>query len=65
MIISLSKEAAIEMIAEEFLERFKDYEGCTNCKHQPEPMRMCEWGERRDHVEPICSGWERRQDDKH
>jgi len=40
---------------------FSDYEGCTNCKHQPEPLRMCEWGEKRDHVELICSGWERRE----
>lgn len=61
MIISLSKESVIEMIAEEFLVRFKDYEGCTNCKHQPGPMRMCEWGERRDYVELICSGWEKNE----
>ena len=44
-------------------EYFKEYQGCKNCKHQPEPMRMCELGKRRDYVELICSGWERRQDD--
>lgn len=43
---------------------FSDYEGCTNCKHQPEPLQMCEWGKKRNYVEPICSGWERRTDER-
>ena len=39
------------------------YGGCGNCKHQPEPLVMCEWGRRRDYVELICSGWELREED--
>lgn len=42
-------------------EFFKDYNGCRNCKYQPEPLQMCEWGKRRTVVELICSGWERRE----
>lgn len=42
-------------------EYFKEYEGCRNCKHQPEPLRMCEWGKRRNYVELICSGWEKKE----
>lgn len=41
-------------------EYFKEYEGCRNCKHQPQPMQMCEWGKRRQCVELICSGWEKK-----
>ena len=40
---------------------FKDYGGCRNCKHQPEPMRMCEYGEKRTHVELICRRWEKKK----
>lgn len=43
-------------------EYFKDYNGCRNCKHQPEPLQMCEWGKRRTYVELICSGWEKREE---
>lgn len=43
-------------------EFFKDYKGCANCKHQPEPMQMCEWGKKRQRVEPICSGWEKKDE---
>ena len=39
---------------------FKDYNGCRNCKHQPQPMQMCDYGKRRNRVELICSGWERK-----
>lgn len=54
------------MITEDYLQKafmdkyFSDYEGCRNCIHQPEPLRMCEWGERRDYVELICSRWEKK-----
>lgn len=41
-------------------EYFKEYRGCRNCKHQPQPMQMCEWGKKRQRVEPICSGWEKK-----
>lgn len=41
----------------------KDYKGCKNCKHQPEPLQMCEWGKHRKRVELICSGWERMKDE--
>ena len=40
---------------------FSDYEGCRNCKYQPEPLRMCKWGEKRPLVELICSGWEKKE----
>ena len=46
-----------------FPDEYKDYEGCRNCKHQPEPLRMCEYGENRKVVEPICRMWERRSDE--
>ena len=41
-------------------EYFKEYKGCRNCKHQPQPMQMCEWGKKRQRVELICSGWEKK-----
>ena len=41
----------------------KDYEGCKNCKYQPEPLRMCEYGENRDFIEIICSKWEKKMTD--
>lgn len=41
-------------------EYFKEYNGCRNCKHQPQPMQMCEWGKKRQYVELICSGWEKK-----
>lgn len=43
-------------------EYFKDYNGCRNCKFQPAPMQMCEYGKRKTTVELICSGWERREE---
>lgn len=42
------------------VDEYADYQGCRNCEHQPEPLRMCAWGERRDTVEPICTGWKLR-----
>lgn len=42
-------------------EFFKDYKGCRNCKYQPEPLQMCEWGKKQTRVELICSKWERRK----
>ena len=41
---------------------FKEYNGCRNCRHQPEPMQMCEWGKKRQRVELICSGWEKKDE---
>ena len=41
----------------------KDYEGCRNCKYQPEPLRMCEYGENRDFIEIVCSKWEKKMTD--
>ena len=57
-----------EMITEDDLQKvfkyinkyYSDYEGCTNCKYQPQPMQMCEWGKKRQCVELICSGWEKK-----
>lgn len=35
-----------------------NYEGCRNCKWQPSPLTMCDYGKRRTYVELICSAWE-------
>ena len=48
-------------IAKDLRDYFKDYKGCANCKHQPEPLRMCNWGRKRDHIELICSRWEKKE----
>ena len=39
-----------------------DYKGCRNCKYQIEPMRMCEWAERKTdtHIHLICPKWEKK-----
>lgn len=37
-----------------------EYNGCRNCRNQPEPMKMCEWGKKRQRVELICSRWEKK-----
>ena len=42
---------------------FKDYKGCRNCRHQPEPLTMCDYGKRRTRVELICIGWEPKDGD--
>ena len=41
-------------------EYFKEYKGCKNCKHQPEPLQTCDYGKRKRYVELICSGWEKK-----
>lgn len=48
----------IEIHGRYYPDEYEEYAGCRNCKHQPKPLRMCEWGKRRNTVEPICSGWE-------
>lgn len=37
----------------------EDYNGCKNCKHQIEPLRMCEWAEQGGDgcVHVICPMW--------
>ena len=39
------------------------YEGCRNCKHQVEPLRMCEWAEKggdgKIHI--ICPHWDKKE----
>lgn len=50
----------VRMVRESIKEFHKEYNGCCNCKYQPEPMQMCEWGKRRQRVELICSGWEKK-----
>ena len=42
----------------------ENYRGCNNCRHQPEPLRMCKWGEKRTIIEPICSRWEELYEDE-
>ena len=41
-------------------EYFKEYEGCSNCKHQPQPMQPCDWVKKRKLAELICSKWEKK-----
>lgn len=48
----------IEINGRYYPDEYKEYVGCRNCKHQPKPLMMCEWGDGRDIVELICSGWE-------
>lgn len=57
------KETMININGFYFTDEYKDYEGCGNCEHQPEPLRMCEYGKNREVVEPICRMWERRSDE--
>lgn len=48
----------IEILGRYYTDEYEEYAGCRNCKHQPKSLSMCEWGKRRNIVEPICSGWE-------
>ena len=40
------------------------YNGCRNCEHQIEPLRMCEWAERGGDgiVHIICPMWKKRSE---
>ena len=38
----------------------ENYRACNNCKYQPEPLRMCRYGETLDHIEVVCKMWEER-----
>ena len=44
----------------------KNYQGCKNCKHQPEPLQTCDWLKMQKSVALICPKWELRgeQSDK-
>lgn len=42
----------------------KDYQGCRNCKHQPEPLQTCDWLKMQKSVVIICPKWELREDDE-
>lgn len=46
------------------LEKKMDYKGCRNCKHQIEPLRMCEWAENKEHheIHLICPKWEHKRE---
>jgi len=37
------------------------YKGCRNCKHQIEPLRMCEWAEHGGdgQIHLICPMWDK------
>lgn len=39
------------------------YEGCKNCQHQIEPLRMCEWAENGGdgHLHLICPKWDKKK----
>lgn len=43
---------------------FKNYHGCRNCKYQPAPLIMCDWGYNSDTVQIICKRWEEIYDSK-
>ena len=58
-------EGDLRKVFEYMNKNFSSYEGYRNCIHQPEPLRMCEWGEKRDHIELICSRWEKRKEARH
>lgn len=49
------------MIDKEFVKN-TGYEGCRNCEHQIEPLRMCKWAEQGGDgiVHIICPEWEKR-----
>lgn len=51
------------MIDKEFVKN-TGYEGCRNCEHQIEPLRMCEWAERGGDgtVHIICPMWDKRRE---
>ena len=36
----------------------KNYQGCQNCKHQPEPLQTCDWLKTQNSIVIICPGWE-------
>lgn len=38
----------------------KDYQGCKNCKYQPEPLQTCDWLKMQKSVVIICPKWELR-----
>ena len=42
-------------------EKELDYKGCRNCRHQIEPLRMCEWTEHGGdgHIHLICPMWDK------
>lgn len=42
------------------------YKGCKNCVNQIEPLRMCEWAERKTEktLHLFCPRWEKRSDDR-
>lgn len=46
------------------LEKELGYKGCRNCRHQIEPLRMCEWaehgGDGRIHL--LCPMWDKKED---
>ena len=46
------------------LEKALDYNGCANCKHQINPLRMCEWGEQQIAVYLICPKWEHKRKER-
>lgn len=42
------------------IQELKDYQGCRNCKNQPEPMQTCDWLRTQTSVHKICPRWEKR-----
>lgn len=57
-LISRQEALIIDGMVRGLREYFKKYKGCKNCKHQPEPLQMCDYGKHRQIVELICSRWE-------
>lgn len=42
------------------------YEGCRNCKHQIEPLRMYQWAEQGGdgHIHFICPKWDKAESEE-
>lgn len=49
------------MTNEEIRQKAIAYEGCRNCKYQPEPMQMCDWMKHETIVYMICPRWEKKE----
>jgi len=44
------------------LEKRIDYKGCRNCEYQIEPLRRCEWAEKKTEtsIHLICPKWKKK-----
>ena len=41
-----------------------DYKGCANCKHKPEPLRLCDGGDNESALSSqVCPLWEKESEE--